>query len=84
MMIVSNYTRRLPSSLLDELRIVVEEDTTTINQCINVAVPEKLAALRTERYFHERAVRAELADFPAVLERAGTDAAIAGDELPGT
>lgn len=37
-------------------------------QFINVAVAEKLAALRTERYFRERAGRASPADFSAILE----------------
>lgn len=51
-------------------------------QFINVAVAEKLAALRTERYFRERAGRASPVDFSAILEKAGTDVAIQGDELP--
>jgi hypothetical protein len=33
----------------------------------------KLAALRTERYFQERAARADAADFLAVLAKAGSD-----------
>ena len=55
---------------------------TTINQFINVAVAEKLAALRTEAYFQERAARASRADFLAILEQAGGAVAIVGDELP--
>jgi hypothetical protein len=78
---MSNYALRLQASLMDELRTVVEEEGTTINQFINVAVAEKLAALRTERYFQARAARANRADFTAILEKAGGDAAIAGDEL---
>lgn len=83
MTIVSNYALRLQSSLLNELRNVVEEEGTTLNQFINVAVAEKLAALRTERYFRERAARANPADFLAILGRAGSDALVPGDELPG-
>ncbi len=79
---VSNYALRLQSSLLEELRSVVEEEGTTINQFINAAVAEKLAALRTERYFRERAARGTRDDFLAILERAGTDQPIEGDELP--
>ncbi len=78
---VSNYALRLQNSLLDELRIVVEEEGTTLNQFINVAVAEKLAALRTERYFRERVAGADAADFLAILEKAGGEVAIAGDEL---
>ncbi len=81
---VSNYALRLQSSLLDELRVVVEEEGTTLNQFINVAVAEKLAALRTERYFQERAARADMADFLAILARAGSDVVVPGDELPAT
>lgn len=78
---MSNYALRLQASLMDELRAVVEEEGTTLNQFINVAVAEKLAALRTERYFRERAGRSNQADFLAILEKAGTDIAIPGDEL---
>ena len=81
MAILSNYALRLQASLLNELRIVVEEEGTTLNQFINVAVAEKLAALRTERYFQERAARANRADFLAILEKAGTEVVIEGDEL---
>jgi hypothetical protein len=79
---LSNYALRLQASLLNELRTVVEEEGTTLNQFINVAVAEKLAALRTERYFQERAARGDQADFLAILEKAGADVAIEGDELP--
>lgn len=79
---LSNYALRLQTSLMDELRNVVEEEGTTLNQFINVAVAEKLAALRTERYFQERAAGANRADFLAILENAGSDIRIDGDELP--
>jgi hypothetical protein len=78
---MSNYALRLQASLMNELRAVVEDEGTTLNQFINVAVAEKLAALRTERYFRERVSRANQADFLAILEKAGTDVAIPGDEL---
>lgn len=81
---LSNYALRLQTSLMDELRAVVEEESTTINQFINVAVAEKLAALRTERYFQERAARADQADFLAIPEKAGAATPIEGDELPET
>jgi hypothetical protein len=79
---LSNYALRLQTSILDELRTVAEEEGTTINQFINVAVAEKLAALRTERYFQERSTRADRTDFLTILEKAGTEASIQGDELP--
>ena len=60
---MSNYTLRLLASLKAEEEKVAEEEGTTLNQFINVAVAEKLAALRTARYFQERATRADLETF---------------------
>ena len=79
---LSNYALRLQSSLLEELRSVAEAEGTTINQLINVAVAEKLAALRTERYFQERAARGDRDAFLHILEKAGTEPPQEGDELP--
>jgi hypothetical protein len=55
----SNYALRLQPSLMDELRKVAAEDQTTINQLINVAVAEKLAVLRSRRWFEVRAARGD-------------------------
>ncbi len=79
---MSNYALRLQASVMEELKRVVAEEGTTMNQFINVAVAEKLAALRTAQYFKERATRADLQAFWAILEQAGTEAPRAGDELP--
>jgi hypothetical protein len=54
----------------------------TTSQFINVAVAEKLAALRTARYFQEQAARADLAVFDQFLARAGEELPRPGDELP--
>ncbi len=78
---LSNYALRLQTSLMNELRAVVEAEGTTINQFINVAVAEKLAALRTERYFQERALHANREEFLAILEKAGSNEPLPGDEL---
>ena len=78
----SNYALRLLTSLKAEAEKVAAEEGTTLNQFINVAVAEKLAALRTARYFQERAVRADLAVFDQLLARAGEEPPRPGDELP--
>lgn len=49
----SNFALRLQPSLLEEARRVAEQEGVAINQLINVAVAEKLSALRTEAYFRE-------------------------------
>ena len=60
---VSNYTLRLLASLKAEAEKVAEEEGSTLNQFINVAVAEKLAALRTARYFQERTACDDLEAF---------------------
>ncbi len=79
----SNFALRLQPSLLAELRKVAEEDEVTLNQFINVAVAEKLSALRTESCFRERAARGDVSEALAILNRAGIgNPPVAGDALP--
>ena len=49
----SNVALRLQTSLLEEAKRVAEAEGVALNQLINVAVAEKLSALRTEEYFRE-------------------------------
>ena len=78
----SNVALRLQPSLLEEARRVAESEGVALNQLINVAVAEKLAALRTASYFHERAAGADVSKAKLILERAGVgNAPQAGDEL---
>ena len=76
---------RLRPSLLDEARKLAEEESVALNQLINVAVAEKLSALRTESYIAERAARADIPKALAILKRAGVGRPpMKGDELPAT
>jgi hypothetical protein len=50
---------------------VAESEGVALKQFINVAVAEKLSALRTERYFVERAGRGDIAKAKQILKRAG-------------
>jgi hypothetical protein len=78
----SNVALRLQPSLLEEARRVSESEGVALNQRINVAVAEKLSALRTEQYFRERAGRADITKAKRILKRAGKGSApVAGDEL---
>jgi hypothetical protein len=67
----SNFALRLQPSLLDEARQAAEAEGVALNQLINVAVAEKLSALRTEKYFAERAGRASIPKVLDILKRAG-------------
>lgn len=78
----SNVALRLQESLLAEARRVAETEGVALNQFINVAVAEKLSALRTEDYFRERAARADLGKAKRILRRAGRgNPPVPGDEL---
>jgi len=78
----NNVALRLQSSLLEEARKVSETEGVALNQFINVAVAEKLSALRTEDYFRERAGRADLGKVKRILKRAGKGKPpVAGDEI---
>jgi hypothetical protein len=78
----SNVALRLQASLLDEAKRVSDAEGVALNQFINVAVAEKLSALRTEEYFRERAQRGNVRNAKRILKRAGRDnAPVPGDEL---
>lgn len=79
----SNFALRLQPSLLEEARKLAEQEGVALNQFINVAVAEKLSALRTEAYFAERAARADIPKAIGILGRAGRGNPPAkGDALP--
>ena len=78
----SNVALRLQESLFEEARRVSESEGVALNQFINVAVAEKLSALRTEEYFRERANRGDVSRAKRLLKRAGRgNPPVPGDEL---
>jgi len=77
------FALRLQPTLVEEVRKVAKAEGVAVNQLINVAVAEKVSALRTEEYFAERAPRGDLKRALQVLKRAGNgNPPIPGDELP--
>jgi hypothetical protein len=78
----SNIALRLLASLKGEAERVTKEEGTSLNQFINIAVAEKIAALRTARYFQERAARADVAAFERILAHSGNEPPRLGDEIP--
>jgi HicB-like protein involved in pilus formation len=67
----SNFSLRLAPALLEEARKAAKSEGVALNQLINIAVAEKLSALRTEAYFQERARRADVPKALRILARAG-------------
>lgn len=65
------------------LRRTAEEEGVALNQLINVAVAEKVSAIRSEAFFRERARRANIPEAIGILNRMGRgNPPIKGDELP--
>jgi hypothetical protein len=78
----SNFALRLQPSLLEEARKAAESEGVALNQLINVAVAEKVSALRTQEYFRARASRANRNETFRILGRAGkNNPPEAGDKL---
>jgi len=78
----SNVALRLQNSLLAEAKRVAASEGVALNQLINVAVAEKLSALRTEEYFRERSSRANIDNAKRLLKRAGRGKPpLPGDEI---
>ena len=81
---MSTLSLRLPESIHEKLGQLAKREGISINQLINSAVAEKLAALLTEQYLEERAQRADRSKFEAVLARIPDVPPAPGDELPSS
>ena len=77
----ANYALRLQVSIKAEAERLAKAEGTTLNQFINVAVAEKIAALRTADFFRERARRANVPGALTLLDHLGLDEPRSGDEL---
>jgi hypothetical protein len=66
---MSILSLRLPESIHRNLKTLAEREGISINQLINSAVAEKLAALMTEDYLEQRAARGSRRKLKAVLAK---------------
>jgi hypothetical protein len=80
---VSNFALRLPPSLMEDVKAIAAKDSVSINQFVVQAVAERVAMLRERGYLAQRSARSKADDFRRILEKAGDDGRIPGDELPG-
>lgn len=69
-MSAANYSLRLLPSLKKAAEELARSEGTSLNQLINVALAEKIAALKTAEYFQERAKTGDPAIFDRLLATA--------------
>lgn len=77
----SNYALNAPDSILAATRRAAKREGISLNQCINTALAEKVAALQAKEVFTQRAARADRARFLGVLERLSKEPPQPGDEM---
>ena len=78
---ITTYSLRLPNSLKQALREVVQEDGSSINQFIVMAVAEKLAAMKTASIFEKARQEANLDTLLQMLNRKGGETPREGDKI---
>jgi hypothetical protein len=64
---MSTLSLRLPDSLHRRVRELASSEGISINQFVATAVAEKMSALLTEEYLHERASRGKRSKYEAAL-----------------
>ena len=79
---ISNFALRIRPSLMVDVKAIAAHDSVSVNQFIVQAVAERVAVLRDRGYIAQRAARAKPGSMARVLEIAGDDTPIPGDELP--
>ena len=78
----SNYALRLPASLKAEAEKLAAAEGTTLSQLINMAVAEKISALKTADYLSKRGARAKSQRGLKILNKAGARGPVAkGDSV---
>jgi len=78
----STYRLRLPASIKAEAERLAEQEGTSLNQFVAVAVAEKVAALRTADFFAARKGKGDREAFFRLMTREGGQPPQTGDEMP--
>lgn len=66
---MSTISLRLPESLHERVRLLARKESVSINQMITLALAEKISALMTEDYLHQRGKRADRHKFLKILKK---------------
>ncbi len=79
----SNFALRLQPTLMEEAKALAKAEGVAVNQIINIALAEKLAATRTAAFFERYTRGADVAKALALLQRPRVgEPPREGDELP--
>lgn len=79
----SNFALRLQPTLMEEAKALARVEGVALNQLINVALAEKLAATRTIAFFERYTQGADVAEALALLRRPRVgEPPREGDEIP--
>jgi hypothetical protein len=76
----STYPLRLPASLKAAVEELSNQDGTSINQFVVMAVAEKVSAMNTAAFFAGRRAKADRKLFRRILRRKGGEPPRSGDE----
>lgn len=79
---MSQLALRLPDSLHERARALAQQDNTSLNQFIALAVAEKVSALEAARFFRVRAERGDVSAALAILDKVADAPPMPGDEMP--
>lgn len=79
---MSTLSLRLPESIHRSLKTLADREGISINQLINSAVAEKLAALMTEEYLEQRARQGSKRKLKAILAKVPNVAPNDRDQMP--
>jgi predicted transcriptional regulator len=78
---MSTLSVRLPESLHKKAKELAVQEHISVNQLISSALAEKISALMTEEYLHQRAARGSREKFLNVLSRVQAVEPIDADRL---
>jgi hypothetical protein len=78
----ASYPLKFPISLKSAAERLAREDGVSLNPWINVALAEKVGAMETAKeFFQQRAEAAQPEDLLVILDRAGRETPVHGDEV---
>ena len=70
---MSQFSLRLPDSLMDEARRLAEDDNVSLNQFFLSAISEKLGEIKTRKFFQSRTQGADVGKALHILDTLPTD-----------